>query len=533
MQETTTAAPSGASVLGEVERTETPSSARRRLDKLALPIAVAITVCVLVLPRCFIDYGESGDALDNATDATQLAIHGFREGIPLMVRWPPGVPAFHYMLASVVPWGGHIAANLLVFAFFVASIWAFYRLTKGLANQGLLVGLFALTPLALRDAALSQDFVPGMAFVLMTLLAIEARKDLLAGLFLGIATGCRITTILLLAPAAIHIALTETNHSWSIRLRRIAAVSVPAVVVGMGCYVPFVYYSGLGWRYFVPYRHGDVSMTSFTYNMAYVFGPIASAILGIVLFRERHRFFAWVRAQVASRSPRFVFAIGAIGVFAFVSFRFPNKVSYFLPAIPFIYLLLAEWISRRGLCIIAVGVLSFSFVNLELKGGLSGRRTFSPHLDWGCVVYDWMKRNEIQELRHGVGKLGSLRKAIVLTGMGGILTRGNEPLELVDTAAISPRLDPSAGRSIHRGVTDLIHRIRGTDVFLIASMSQSNIHLMRSEGFGFYMFSEEAPTNILHTWGYDPYAEGINVIEVFSPKAFYRADLAVVPPVAP
>src|SRR5437763_11457775 len=105
-----------------VDRAETPPVSRWSRRQLALPAFVAATVCVLVLPRCFIDYGESGDALDNATDAMQLAMHGFKDGIPLMVRWPPGVPAFHYMLALVVPWGKHVASNILVFAFYIASV---------------------------------------------------------------------------------------------------------------------------------------------------------------------------------------------------------------------------------------------------------------------------------------------------------------------------------------------------------------------------------------------------------------------------
>jgi len=70
-----------------------------------------------------------------------------------------------------------------------------------------------------------------------------------------------------------------------------------------------------------------------------------------------------------TRPPGTVFAFLAVFAYAVVSFRFPNKISYYLPAVPFVYLLLADWISARGLAIIAVAVSSYSVVSLEVKGG--------------------------------------------------------------------------------------------------------------------------------------------------------------------
>jgi len=143
-------------------------------------------------------------------------------------------------------------------------------------------------------------------------------------------------------------------------------------------------------------------------------------------------------------------------------------------------------------------------------------------LAWGCVLEDWFRRDDLQELRRGVGQLSSLQKAIVLTGMGHTLTHDNAALIQASTEAVSPRLDSSAAASAHRGITDIIYRVRNSDVFLTAMMSQANVRFLRSQGFKVYMFSVYAPSHIETGEGYDPYREGIEVLPIFAPDAFYR-----------
>jgi len=482
---------------------------------------LALAVGILILPRCFIDYGESGDALDNATDALRLARLGLSDSIPLMVRWPPGIPAFIYLLAAFVPWGGHSASNLLVFAFYVGCVWTFYQMARDLPNRRWLVGMFALTPILLRDAAVTQDFVPGTFFVMTTYLALKSTRYLLAAVLLGISVGFRITNVLMLLPVALYIWTRLALRSPWERLRTVALVGGATAGLGLAWYVPFIHYSGLGTLYFVPTRHGEINLKVFIYNMLYVFGPIALMVIAACVTAERRALSAWVHKTLAARSPDMLFCITTLAVYTAVCFRFPNKISYWLPAVPFFYLFVADWISPRGLRFFAISVVSFSLVNLELKGGTSGRRTFRPHLDWGCVLGDWLRRREIQDLRRGIGQLRSLGKALVLTGMGGVLTRDNYELVQVDSAAVSPSLDPEVGRGKNR-VTDTIHQLRGSEVFLLANLSQSDVRLLRGEGFKVYMFSEYAPSNIKDSQGYDPYQEGIGTLPVLEPCAFYR-----------
>jgi hypothetical protein len=499
---------------------ESRSVASRR-QRIVLGITAAVIVSVLILPRCFIDYGENGDAMDNAADAIRIARLGLREGILQGVRWPPGIPLFIYLLAAVVPWGGHVAANLLVFAFYIGSVLVFQRITRNLPNRALLTAMFALTPLLLVNAAVTQDFVPGTFFVLAAFLALDRRRYLLAGILLGIATGFRITNVLLILSAALYIVTRERQLPIWARLRSVVMVSFIAILCGLVWYSPFIYYSGLGWRYFVPTRHGEVFLMGFAYNTVYVWGPIALAtIIGVVAY-ERNELVAWLKGLGTLRSARAIFALSTVIITTVVCFRFPNKVSYYLPAIPFFYLLLAEWVSTRGLWIIALAVVSFSFLSVELKGGDSGRRALRPHLAWGCVVDDWLRRREIQDLRRGIRKLDSLGKAVVLTGMAGVLTRDNDALVQVDAAAISTKLDPSAAQSIHRGVTDTVFQIKQSNVFLTSALSRANVRKLREDGFAIYMFSEYAPAAIM-AYGYDPYQDAIPVLPTFTRCTFYH-----------
>lgn len=505
----------------------------KRLDawtpaRLAVTVSAAIAVALLVIPRCLINYGENGDALNNAADAVVLARYGFRNGVPLMVRWPPGVPAFDYALVLVAPWGKHVASNLLVFAFFVASIFAFWRMTATLPNRGWLVGTFALTPIILRDSAVCQDFVPGMALVMAAYLALDRRSYLAGGLLIGVATGFRVTNILVIFPAGLFIMVADASRPLWHRFRNVALMLAAAVSCGFAWYLPFVYYSGLGWRYFVPLRHGEVYLKGFVYNTLYVFGPVTLSVIAAVAACQWRPLVSWARAQVKDPSPRVIFALGVVLVHMVINFRFPNKVSYYIPAVPFFYILLAEWISRRGLQIVAFAVMSFALVSVELKGGESGNRTLRPHLAWGCVMEDWIRRSEIEELRSGIAELRSLGKAVVLTGMGGVLTRDNSALTKVDTATISPGLDPATGR-YHRAVSEIMYRVKASDVFLMGDLSLANVRLLRAEGYKIFMFSEYAPSGLRSEHGYDPYQEGIESLPVFTQCAFYRPACKALP----
>lgn len=487
---------------------------------------LAMLAFALTLPRAVLDYGLNGDALDNAGDAMKLVALGPAAAIPQMIRWPPGVPAFIALLAAVVPWGGHLAANLLVFGSFVAALALFAAIARREVNGNglLLTALFGVTPFLLLNAAVAQDFMPGLAAALAAYLALSRRAYVAAGVLFGLGMGVRVTNVLLLVPAVVYVAQIEREA----RARARAVVTMGALTAGVGVafYLPFLYLSGLGWRYFLPLPGHGASigtgwMTAF-YNWVSIFGVVATAGLLAIVAMCRRRLVEGMRHDWRRREPAVLFALMTIGIYALVSFRFTMKAEYAMPAIPFLFLLMGRWLGRRAVIAAIVLVASYAAVALEVKGGVSGRRALTLRPAAGLLVSDWQQRRDVHALRAGLRSLAPLDRVVVLTGMGGVLTSGNDALEPAALTDLSARLPRAAGISEHRGVGTLVHRLRGTSVFLITSLARQHVETLQREGYRVFMFADYAPSTAVHLHGYDPYALGITALPIFGSGAFYR-----------
>jgi len=490
-----------------------------------LLIVLALAACLLVLPRAFIDYGLSGDGLDNAGDALKLVSYGPIAAIPRMIRWPPGVPLFIWLLAGVVPWAGHIGANILVFGSYLAAVALFAAAVAREKHRTSLTVLFAATPFLLLNAGVTQDFMCGLAAALAAYVALSRRAYGVAGLLLGIGIGLRVTNGLLLLPAVAYACCAELEPR--IRVRAVTRLVAAAAAVGLLWYLPFILVSGLGWRYFLPLPgHGSSSVLASwktaVYNWLSVFGLVATVGILAAAAVRRRRIATAIRRDWSDRSPAFFFSVLTILLYAALSLRFTMKAEYVMPAIPFLYLLFARWFDRREVVALTMLVFSYGFLSLDLKGGVSGHRALTLKAVPGVLVDDWQRRRELQDLRAGLGALRTLDHAIVLTGMAGVLTSGNEWLEPASMEDISPALPAAAGMSEHRAVGTIVHRLRGTSVFLVTSLSREHLELARRQGYSVYMFSEYAASAAVNGHHYDPYALQIGVLPVFRPDAFYR-----------
>ncbi len=510
----------------DVEANPAKSTAENgRILDLRTALLLAFVVVVLIVPRSIIDYGESGDAWDNAGDAIKLGTEGLIPAIPHMIRWPPGVPLFIYALAPVAPMAGHVGTNLLVAAFYIAAVALFAVAVRDEQHGRLLTVLFALTPIVIKNAAVTQDFVCGLVPVLAAYIALQRGRYALAGLLIGVAAGFRITNILFVIPASAYMVLTPIMRD---RWARIAGLSALAAAVALCCYSPFILTSGLGWRYFMPLPgHGNkqpilVHVRLAVYNWVYVLGPAACVTLLSAGLMEGSRIVKAARLMAVNRAPIVAFGGLAIGLHGMLTWTFTMKAEYVLPALPFLYILLAGCLSRKAMVWFAIAASSYAVLSVETKGGSSGKRTLTVRPAWGLVVDDYVRRTEIAALRQGVGQLRSLGKAVVLTGMAGVLTADNPAVETSDIKSVSAGALPEWGVSEHRAVGSTVHRIRSSGVFLVDSLPKAGVDLVRRDGYKVYMFSEYAPTAAVNGQGYDPYTLDIQILPILSARAFYH-----------
>ncbi len=99
------------------------------------------------------------------------------------------------------PWALNGASALAC----VAAVWAFVASARRLGCRDALLAGFALamTPVFFVNSVTSKDYLWALAFVLASLWSVLDRRSVLAGLLLGLAGGCRITSLAMALPLAL------------------------------------------------------------------------------------------------------------------------------------------------------------------------------------------------------------------------------------------------------------------------------------------------------------------------------------------
>lgn len=167
----------------------------RARAKWLLPLLLAV-VGLSRLPFLGAGYGGAVDAWRVARVARQLSETGIYE-----VSRFPGYPV-QEIVCSWLWRGGPWALNGASAICSLAAVWAFVACARRIGcRDSLLAGLaLAMTPVFFVNSVTSKDYVWALALALGSLLCILRRRPLTAGLLLGVAIGCRITSAALLLP---------------------------------------------------------------------------------------------------------------------------------------------------------------------------------------------------------------------------------------------------------------------------------------------------------------------------------------------
>jgi hypothetical protein len=166
--------------------------------KCLLPLALA-SVALSRLPFLASGYGVNVDAWRVARVARQLSETGLYE-----VSRFPGYPV-HEIVCSWLWRGGPCALNGASAICSVAAVWVFILCARRLGcRDSVLAGLaLAMSPVFFVNSVTAKDYVWALAFVLGSLFCVLDRRPTLAGLLLGLAVGCRITSAAMILPLAL------------------------------------------------------------------------------------------------------------------------------------------------------------------------------------------------------------------------------------------------------------------------------------------------------------------------------------------
>ncbi|MGA3086886.1 MAG: hypothetical protein ABSE95_19210 [Thermodesulfobacteriota bacterium] len=471
--------------------------------KKILLLLFSLIILSLTLPRLILNYGFERDTVRGVLAAD----HFVKTGIYIPSRLP-GNPLFEYVLAAIAPWGKHVATNTFVLLTYCLALWAFSCLAKKYNHALLLILLFAATPLILLYAVTTKDYISGLALILCAYIAVQKDYVALSFILTGLAAGMRLSNFLFLVPLALFLLMNRQ------KLLKIIALTMLGLCVGLVLYLPVLSRYGLQ-MFIIPPSHLNPKDYLFktAYNLIMLFGPITSlGIAGMFLLNIKN-----IRQSVVQNMPSFILEASTVILFIVLFLRHSDQTAYLIPVIPFAYLIFAQIFSHKQLMLVVVLVISFAFFTVELKGGDSGHRKITPYLSWGILVKDYQNRKSLNDLRRAMTHYAWPDKTFILTGAGPIVTYNNPGLEPSSLKTIIP------GSPLgHVWESVNVQKIKDKDVYFVYALSEDLAKALQKKGYTLYIFSEGAPGIVMNVYKYDPYRIGIQKLDVFCDKPFYR-----------
>jgi hypothetical protein len=269
----------------------------------------------------------------------------------------PGHPFQDLLDAALLPWGP-AGLNGATALFSCVAVFFFYRLARSfrLPHPFVLSLGFAFMPLVYVQSVNALDYMWAMAFLLATADAFFAGRLVLAGVCLGLATGCRITSFAFLLPLVLA---SESRERGTILLR----MGLVATAIAGLCYAPVLWTYGPG---YLRYTHTHYPRLAFIVKEATVdvFGlPGLVGLAAVLLTATRGGWSRALRAPADPRWPRLWLLSGLVTVgYAGLFLRLPDDAAYLLPIVPFGLFALASLLTPRRVLVLSACLVASAFI---------------------------------------------------------------------------------------------------------------------------------------------------------------------------
>ena len=324
---------------------------------LLLFFATSFIVLLTRVPFLLPGYGTDPDAWGVAyiaryiSQANQYAVSRF-PGYPLQelsyaLIWQGG-PLLMNGITAIM---SGLAAGFFVL---VGKKLASHALKDGVVFLGALI--FAFTPVIYLNSVNSMDYVWAIAFILGGLYFALSDRAMLAGLFLGLAIGTRITSVAMLLP------LILIFHNQGVLRKDVIKFILISFAVGSLFYIPAILTYGLG---FFTYHPGEPIPLGRVLANATVgvwgwagFGAIVIAS-SVLLW---HLFFTKSSLPRLRRTAYWKIWLITIAIYLLIYFSLPHQSAYLIPLVPFTILLFQEFLTKKILLILFIAVICSSLM---------------------------------------------------------------------------------------------------------------------------------------------------------------------------
>lgn len=391
---------------------------------------VLLFVAVLAsrLPFLGAGYGVEEDSWGIA-----VAMHNtIATGIPEASRLP-GHPVHELFLAAL--WAAGARAWMFNFVSAAASAVSavlFALILKHFNFRHYFLGAlgFAFVPVIYIAGTYTIDYSWTIAFVLASYYALLNKRLLPAGILLGLAIGCRITSAAMMLPFAIHLWENDSFKAWFIRVFK---VGIAALILTVICYIPVVMvYGSTFFTYSDQFPYPPFTKIFYKGTLG-VFGLIGCVAIFvftlIILFKKKTKDTLFASPIAAKHTYVWLSSI----ILYIIAYLFlPQKSAYMIPLVPFVLLLFTRHLSSLQYRIFSACIIIASFlfsINLtdQLRGSdysslairktISGQEIFIDPVT-GPIVSDYTKRlnkmNYVRQVRTQADRMGE--KAVIISG---------------------------------------------------------------------------------------------------------------------
>ncbi len=336
------------------------SSCKWKLD-IFLFLFVSVIVFLSRDPFLNAGYGIDPDAWRIAITARNIAT-----SVEYSASRLPGYP-IQEIVCSLIWKGGPFALNGAT-AFLSSLGVGFFALslkTLGYKNYICASLALAFTPVIFKNSTNSMDYMWALAFILASLYYILVKKSLIAGIFLGMAIGCRITSGAMIIP--LSLLLVQGGRKYNVW--HIARFSLATCFVGTAAFVPVFLKYGWGFLTFCEYNYPS-AITIFRTSTDEVWGKLGLvAILTAVIpsiFKRITRSNAPMPTPVSRLQIIAWVLIICIYLFAFI--RLPSESGYLIPIVPFVILLLGSFLTQKCFIFVCIALICSPFISICRSG---------------------------------------------------------------------------------------------------------------------------------------------------------------------
>ena len=341
----------------------------------------ALAILVLVSRVFFLNqgYGVEEDSWGLVLNALQIS--GSKEYV--MSRMP-GHPFQEIVLAALWKFNhSPLIFNGISALFSLIAIVYFYMILKEFKFRYSFLASAALayTPAVYITSTYTIDYIWALAFLLMSYYYILKSKYITAGVLIGLAIACRITSGAMLIPFVLTILVYGKRNNF----RNSVVFILFCVFITVLLFFPVFHVYGIDFLsyYQLPYPPLTKALYKGTIGVAGLTGSIAFIILTVLLiFKQKLRSYK----KSFSKNIDYLLLPWAIAVilFTIAYFKYPQKAAFLIPALPFL-ILLSGYILRqayfKALCISLI--ISPFFISIDITDKYRG----SSYSDYS-VIYE-------------------------------------------------------------------------------------------------------------------------------------------------